>query len=66
MARPSKKRPWVVQMQIAATGKWYALSAYSDKDEADAQASLVLKRGSNAEVRVVDHNFEEATKRVTF
>lgn len=42
MAKPSKRNPWVVEVNIA--GRWYECGAYPDKEIAEAHRKLAEKR----------------------
>jgi hypothetical protein len=54
MAKPSKQRPWVIEMRPPnATGfKWYELDAYRSEDEARLQLALMQKRAPEAEFQL--------------
>jgi hypothetical protein len=55
MSKPSKQRPWVVQMNVAGLDRWFDMDAYRSEDEAEMNAALFRKRAPEAEFRVVQH-----------
>jgi len=53
MAKPSKQRPWAVEMSVAAVeGQWFAMDAYRDEETAEMNAKLMRKRAPDATFRV--------------
>ena len=54
MAKPSKQRPWVVEVYVPAFNKWFDLDAYRDKQEAEMQMALKRKRDPRTEFRVTE------------
>jgi len=55
MAKPTKHRPWVVQISVACVpGKWYGLDAYRDQDTALVEAALAQQRLPGIQIRVID------------
>lgn len=55
MAKPSKQRPWIVEMWPKAHGTtWVVMDAYRDEDTAEANAALMRGRVPFADFRVRD------------
>ena len=56
MAKPSKQRPWVVQMNPPnmSDHKWFDVEAFRSEDEADMTAALYRKRAPEATFRVIN------------
>lgn len=53
MAKPSKQRPWTVEIQPPHMDGWFNMDAYRDEEEAKANAKLMEKRSPEAKFRVV-------------
>ena len=52
MARPSKRRPWVVEINPPATNGWFEMEAFPDRETADANAALMQRRAPEAKFRI--------------
>jgi hypothetical protein len=55
MAKPSKQRPYVMQMYSDTLGKWFNLDAFRDRDTAEAHAELARKRDPETKFQVIHH-----------
>ena len=56
MAKPSKQRPWVVEIQPPESAGWFDVDAYPyrEEDAARANAKLMERRSPAAKFRVVN------------
>jgi hypothetical protein len=55
MAKPSKQRPWAVEIQVAALkDQWFAADAFRDRETAEMNATLMRRRAPEATFRVRD------------
>ena len=56
MAKPSKQRPWIVEIRPPGTpihsSTWYEMEAFRDAETAEANANLMRKRSPDAQFRV--------------
>ena len=52
MAKPSKQRPYALQMY--ALGKWYTVDAFSDREIAEAHAKLANRRETETKWQIID------------
>ncbi len=58
MARPSNRKPWIVEIQPNGVTGWYAMDAYADEDEARLQVELMQKRTPGSAFRYRDYRVE--------
>ena len=47
MAKPSKRRPWVLEMQSdTLPGQWFEVDAFSDHEEAEFRCRKLMRDGA--------------------
>lgn len=60
MAKPSKQRPWIVEIRPPGTSvhtpEWFEMDAFRDAETAEANANLMRRRSPDAEFRVIHIN----------